>query len=161
MPRLPGLGDIIELLQQQTAALIALPETLRKLDITIGSFMKSVKQGQDTIARIDRLTKRADELLGELEVPIRALAPGLTKVAKILEDPAVDALPELLARVQAQALPVLRSMELTQAQVANIAGTTERLMSMVDDVRDAISSLPGAAALARRRKAREAGPTTT
>jgi hypothetical protein len=69
----------------------------------------------------------------------------------MLKDPAVAAVPDTLAQVQRDVLPVLRALADTNERVAVIAGSTERLMAFVDDTGRTLAGLPGAALLARRR----------
>jgi hypothetical protein len=80
----------------------------------------------------------------ELEEPLRAVAPGLTRLAKVLDDPVVEDLPDTLRKVQADLLPVLRTVADTHERVAFIAGSTERMMGFVEDTSRTFSGLPGA-----------------
>jgi hypothetical protein len=73
-------------------------------------------------------------------------------MAKVLEDPVIQTVPETLAQVQRDILPVLRTLADTNERVAFIAGSTERLMSFVDDTGRTLAGLPGAALLGRGRK---------
>ena len=118
MPRLPGIPDVVGLLQQQTQALLAVPEAVRAV--------------VDLARDAHRVVLRIDDILDELEGPLRDLAPGLTKLAQSLER-----VPE------------------TQAQVAAIAATTGRIMGMIDDVGTRMTSFPGADLFGSRRRTRE------
>jgi hypothetical protein len=97
-------------------------------------------------------------VLGELEQPLKELAPGLRTLAAVLQDPVVATVPETLAQVQRDVLPVLRALAETNERVAVIAGSTERLMAFVDDTGRTLAGLPGAALLARRRAGAAAVP---
>ncbi|MDT7571108.1 MAG: hypothetical protein QOE05_1282, partial [Actinomycetota bacterium] len=107
MPKLPGVPDVIGLLQAQTQALLAVPDAVRAV----------VELARDT----QRVVRRVDDLLDELEGPLRDLVPGLRSLAVALE-----------------------SVPDTQAQVAQIASTTGRIMGLIDDVGTRMSSFPGA-----------------
>ena len=89
----------------------------------------------------------------ELEEPLKALAPGMKRMAAVIDDPIVSAVPETLAQIQRDILPVLRTLADTNERVAFIAGSTERIMAFVDDTGRTIAGLPGAALLSRRRPA--------
>jgi hypothetical protein len=115
MPKLPGLPDVVGLLQTQTQALLQVPDAVRAV----------VELARDA----QRVVRRVDDLLDELEGPLRDLAPGLAKLATSL-----DRVPE------------------TQAQVAAIAATTGRIMGLMDDVGTRMASFPGGPLFGQRRK---------
>ena len=54
-------------------------------------------------------------------------------------------------KVQADVLPVLRTLADTHERVAFIAGSTERIMTFVDETSRTIAGFPGAALLGRRK----------
>ena len=107
---------------------------------------------------VNRLAVRLDSLVEELEEPLSALAPGLRRLAVVLDDPVVDEVPDTLRKVQSEVLPVLRTLADTHERVALIAGSTERIMAFVDDTGRSLAHLPGAALLGRRRVAGRAVP---
>jgi hypothetical protein len=72
-------------------------------------------------------------------------------MATVLEDPIFTTVPDTLAQVQRDILPVLRTLADTNERVAFIAGSTERIMAFVDDTGRTLAGLPGAALLGRRR----------
>jgi hypothetical protein len=96
---------------------------------------------------VQRLTARMDAVVAELEQPLKDLAPGLQRLAVVLDDPVVSALPETVRRVQDEVLPVLRTLADTHDKVAFVAGSTDRLLAFVDS----FSAIPGAGLLGRRR----------
>lgn len=81
-------------------------------------------------ADVQRVVRRVDSLLDEVEPQLRAIAS------------AVDG--DDLARA-------VDGMVETQRQVTAIANTTGRIMSVIDDVGSRLGSLPGAPLLTRRR----------
>lgn len=153
MARLPGIDGLFSLLQTQAEALAALPAAVASLPGAVRGLSELVGEARETLAVVNRLAVRMDALAEQLEEPVRALAPGLSRLAVVLEDPIVEELPETLRRVQADVLPVLRTVADTHERVAFIAGSTERIMSFVDDTSRTIGLLPGAALLGRRRPA--------
>lgn len=161
MARLPGIDGVFAVLQAQTEALAALPGAVFGLTGAVRGLVDAAGQARDTLTAVQRLTVRLDALVDELEEPVRALAPGLRRLAVVLDDPVVDDLPDTLRRVQSDVLPVLRTLADTHERVAFIAGSTERIMTFVDETSRTIAGIPGAALLGRRRAvARAAGPAT-
>jgi hypothetical protein len=106
---------------------------------------------KETVQTMNRVVNRLDTIMIELEEPLKALAPGMARLAKVLDDPVIASVPDTLAQVQRDILPVLRTLADTHERVAVIAGSTERIMAFVDDTGRTIAGLPGAALLARRK----------
>ena len=153
MARIPGLDGLFAALQAQTDSLAALPQAVSALTGAVRHLGEVVGEARETLAAVHRLAVRLDAVAAELEEPLKALAPGLSRLAVVLEDPVVEELPDTLRQVQTEVLPVLRTLSDTHARVAFIAGSTERMMSFVDDTSRAFGGLPGAALLGRRRPA--------
>ena len=126
MPKLPGVSDVIDLLQTQTQALLSVPDAVRAV-VTLA-------------VDAQRVVSRVDSLLDDLEQPLRDLAPGLAKLARTLEGDEIDF--------------IVRGVGETQRQVAAIAATTGRIMSLIDDVGTRMASLPMGPLLAGRRRAK-------
>ena len=144
MVRIPGIGDVVGPLKASAQALAALPGAVLGLAAV-------VDEARQTLAVVHRAAVRVDALVEELEEPLRALAPGLSRVATVLDDPVVDDLPATLRAVQDDLLPVLRTLADTHERVAYIAGSTDRIMAFVDETSRTLSGLPGAGLLGRRR----------
>jgi ABC-type transporter Mla subunit MlaD len=87
MPRIPGLSDLLTLLQTQTEALAQLPRTLTDLNRTIGELTAATALAREMIESAQRITERLEGLVEELQQPVRALKPGLERVGKVLDDP--------------------------------------------------------------------------
>jgi len=148
--RIPGIDGLFGILQAQTEALAALPSAVSALTGAVRSLSDLAHQARETVVTVNRLATRLDGLVEELEEPLRALAPGLSRLAIVLDDPVVEDLPDTLRKVQADVLPVLRTLADTHERVAFIAGSTERIMTFVDDASRSLAGLPGAALLGRR-----------
>ena len=150
MAKLPGIdgvfGSVMGLLQAQTEALAALPGTVRSLTAAVQGLA-------ETVQTMNRMATRIDGIVTELEEPLKALAPGMTRMAAILDSPGIDEIPATLQQVQADILPVLRTLADTHERVAFIAGSTERIMTFVDETSRTLAGLPGAALLGRRKAA--------
>ena len=153
MARIPGIDGLFALLQAQTEALAALPSTVSALNGAVRGLVDVAQQSRETVAALHRLALRMDALVEDLEEPMRALAPGLTRLAAVLDDPIVEELPDTLRKVQEDVLPVLRTLADTHERVAFIAGSTERIMAFVDETGRTIAGIPGAALLGRRKAA--------
>lgn len=106
---------------------------------------------RDTVQALHRLALRAERIADELEEPLLALRPGLVRLAEVLDDPTISEFPETLRHVQDDLLPVLRTMADTHEKVSTLAGSTDRILTFVDDTSRTISGLPGASLLGRRR----------
>ncbi len=151
MARIPGIDTAFALLQAQSEALAQLPEAVAALTGAVRGLGETVSQARETIAAVQRLTARMDGIVAELEEPLKALAPGLQRLAVVLDDPVVGDLPDTLRRVQSDVLPVLRTLAETNERVAFIAGSTDRIMSFVDETSRTFAGIPGAGLLGRRR----------
>jgi hypothetical protein len=138
--RIPGIDSVFSILQAQTEALAQLPAAVTSLTGAVRN-----------LGAVQRLAVRLDSLVEDLEEPVRALAPGLSRLAIVLDDPVVEELPDTLRKVQADVLPVLRTLADTHERVAFIAGSTERIMTFVDETSRTIAGIPGAALLGRRK----------
>jgi ABC-type transporter Mla subunit MlaD len=149
--RIPGIDGAFAVLQAQTEALAALPGAVASLTTAVRSLGETAHSAREALAAVQRLAVRMDGLVEELEEPLRALGPGLQRLAVVLDDPVVEELPDTLRKVQADVLPVLRTLADTHERVAFIAGSTERIMTFVDETSRTIAGIPGAALLGRRR----------
>ena len=110
-------------------------------------------EAREAVRAVRLLTARTDALVAELEEPLRALAPGLRRLAAVLDDPVVADLPVTLRRLQDDLLPVLRTLADTHDRVASVAGQTDRIMSFVDETGRSLAGMTGTSRPGRRRPA--------
>ncbi len=150
MPRIPGISELVSLLQQQTEILASLPSTLVALNKAVRGLSRSVEQGSETFATLQRLATRMERLLDDLEEPVRELRPGLRRLAVLLDDPVLDEIPATLRALQDEGVPAIQGLRETQQRVAVIASSTERLLTGVEDVANRLGALPGASLLRRQ-----------
>lgn len=122
MARIPGVPDLVALLRAQTEALVALPATVVSLQRSVIALGETLEAGRETVLVVGRLALRLERLVDELEAPLVALAPGLTRAAAVLDDPTVDAVPEMIRRIQNEALPLLRAISETQTRLMALPG---------------------------------------
>jgi len=126
MPSIPGLGDLLSLMQKQSEALAQLPSTLIDLNRTIRELTEATALARETIESAQRITERLQGLVEELQQPVRALKPGLERVGRVLDDPAVDTVPETLRRIHDDLMPLIAGLRQAQARVGSVTGVLRR-----------------------------------
>jgi ABC-type transporter Mla subunit MlaD len=126
MPGIPGFGDLLSLLQKQTEALAQLPRTLTDLNGTIRELTEATTLARETIESAQRITERLEGLVEELQQPVRALKPGLERVGRVLDDPAVDTVPETLRRIHDDLMPLISGLRRAQARVGSVTEVLRR-----------------------------------
>jgi ABC-type transporter Mla subunit MlaD len=126
MPGMPGLGDLLSLLQKQSEALAQLPSTLIDLNRTIRELTEATALARETIESAQRITERLEGLVEELQQPVRALKPGLERVGRVLDDPAVDTVPETLRRIHDDLMPLIAGLRQAQSRVGSVTGVFRR-----------------------------------
>jgi ABC-type transporter Mla subunit MlaD len=126
LPRIPGLSELVAVLQAQTEALAQLPRTLTELNSAVRELIAATTVATDAIASAQRTAERLEGLVDELEEPVRALKPGLERVARVLDDPAVDTIPDTLNRVSEDLLPLVHSLRQATDRVGSVTGLLRR-----------------------------------
>ena len=81
-------------------ALAALPAAVASLTGAARGLGDVVVETRATLTAVNRLAVRLDAMAAELEQPLRDLAPGLARLAVVLDDPVVADLPDTLRKVQ-------------------------------------------------------------
>jgi ABC-type transporter Mla subunit MlaD len=133
MPRIPGLNELLSLLQTQTEALAQLPRTLADLNGTVRELTAATTMARDTIASAQRTAERLEELVEELEEPVRALRPGLERVGKVLDDPAIDTVPDTIRRIHDDLMPLIAGLRQAQTRMGSVTGLLRRRPHPDDD----------------------------
>ena len=126
--RIPGLSDLLTLLQQQTEALAQLPRTLTDLQGTVRQLTEATNTARDTIASAQRTAERLETLVEELEEPVRQLKPGLERVGRVLDDPAVDTVPDTLRRIHDDLMPLIHGLRQAQERMGTMTGSMAGLL---------------------------------
>jgi ABC-type transporter Mla subunit MlaD len=126
MPRIPGLTELLSLLQTQTEALSQLPRTLADLNSTVRQLTEATTKARETIDSAARIAESLEALVQELEEPVRALKPGLERVGRVLDDPVIDTVPDTLRRVQEDVLPLIHGLRQAQARMGSVTGILRR-----------------------------------
>jgi ABC-type transporter Mla subunit MlaD len=125
MPRIPGFSELLSILQTQTEVLAQLPRTLSDLNGTVRELTEATTMARDTIASAQRIAERLEELVDDLEEPVRALRPGIERVGKV-DDPAVDTVPDTLRRINEDLMPLIHGLRTAQSRVGSVAGILRR-----------------------------------
>ncbi|HYO37365.1 MAG TPA: hypothetical protein VER97_14915 [Geodermatophilus sp.] len=126
MPKIPGLTELLTTLQAQTEALAALPRTLTDLNGAVRELIQATSTATSAISSAQRTAERLEELVGELEEPVRALKPGLERVGRVLDDPAVDAVPGIIRTIEEDLMPMIATIRQAQSRVAGVTGLLRR-----------------------------------
>lgn len=150
-PPLPTPGEVVGLLAAQAEALAALPVTMVALNRAVRTLAEATAEAAATMRRVSALAGRLDALLDDLEEPVRRLAPGLTRLAEVLEDPVVSELPDTVRALRADLLPAVHAFRETQTRISGLS-------AFVDEAGDRLSGFPGAAALLGLGARRAQGP---
>jgi ABC-type transporter Mla subunit MlaD len=140
MPRIPGLTELLSLLQTQTEALAQLPRTLSDLTGTVRELTKATTMARETIESAQRIAERLEDLVEELEEPVRALRPGIERVGRVLDDPAVDTVPDTLRRINADLMPLIHGLRQAQTRMGSVTGILRRRAREDDDGDDGTGS---------------------
>jgi ABC-type transporter Mla subunit MlaD len=103
-----------------------LPRTLADLNTAVRELITATRVATETIASAQRTAERLEGLVDELEEPVRALRPGLERVGRVLDDPAVDTLPDTLRTVADDLLPLVHGLRQATDRVGTVAGFLRR-----------------------------------
>nr|WP_246325071.1 hypothetical protein [Petropleomorpha daqingensis] len=115
-------------MQQQTEALAQLPRTLADLQGTVRQLTEATNTAKDTVASAQRTAERLEALVEELEEPVRALKPGLERVGRVLDDPAVDTVPDTLRRIHDDLMPLIHGLRQAQERMGTVTGSMAGLL---------------------------------
>ena len=118
--RIPGLTELLGLLQTQTEALSQLPRTLADLQGTVRELTEATAVARETIDSAQRMAERLEDLVEELEEPVRALKPGLERLGRVLDDPAIDTVPDTLTRIHEDLVPLIHGLRQAQSRVGSV-----------------------------------------
>jgi ABC-type transporter Mla subunit MlaD len=126
LPRIPGLSELVDVLQKQTEAMAQLPRTMADLNAAVRELIVATRVATETIASAQRTAERLEDLVDELEEPVRALRPGLERVGRVLDDPAIDTVPDTLRTIADDVLPLVHGLRQATDRVGTVAGFLRR-----------------------------------
>ncbi|SNS19619.1 hypothetical protein SAMN06893096_102453 [Geodermatophilus pulveris] len=133
LPRIPGLSELVDVLREQTEALAQLPRTMAELNTAVRELIAATRVATETVASAQRTAERLEGLVEELEEPVRALRPGLERVGRVLDDPVVDSVPDVLRTVTEDLLPLVHGLRQATDRVGSVAGLLRRRARPEDD----------------------------
>jgi hypothetical protein len=81
---------------------------------------------RETIQSAQRIAERLEDLVEELEEPVRALKPGLERVGRVLDDPVVDTVPDTLRRINDDLMPLIHGLRQAQSRMGSVTGILRR-----------------------------------
>jgi hypothetical protein len=110
-PRVPGIGDALAMLQAQTELMADLPNTIIELQRAVRGLSDVVATTRETMLATQRVAARLEEILDEVDGPVRNLRPGLEKLATVLDDPVIERIPGTLAAVEQAVTPVAAGVQ--------------------------------------------------
>lgn len=135
MPRIPGLGDSMKMVQAQSELITELPKTIAELQRAVKGLAEALAATKETVASTHRVSARLESVLDDIEEPLRSLRPGIERLAVVLNDPAIDRIPDALRSIEQTVGPVnegvqrlrVRSAELTRP----VRSVSERVRAVV------------------------------
>jgi hypothetical protein len=130
--KLPTPADVLRHSVEQIEALAQLPETILIFNRSLNTFAQ-------TVARLDNLVRRLDQLTRPLEGPLNAIAP-------LVEQVNFD---DLVGTFQRNVVPAMEMMGDTQAQIRTIASSIERLIAVMEESFGRVMDLPGVSLMSR------------
>ena len=133
MPRIPGLSELLSLLQTQTEALAQLPRTLADLNGTVRELTAATHHGarHHRVRPADRGAARG---AGRGARGAGARAPaGLERVGKVLDDPAIDTVPDTIRRIHDDLMPLIAGLRQAQTRMGSVTGLLRRRPVPDDD----------------------------
>lgn len=133
LPRIPGLSELVDVLREQTEALAHLPRTIADLNGAVRDLVAATRVATETITSAQRTAERLEGLVEELEEPVRALRPGLERVGRVLDDPAIDTVPDTLRTVADDLLPLVHGLRQATDRVGSVTGFLRRRPRPEDD----------------------------
>ncbi len=116
MPRVPGLSELLALMQAQAESLADLPAMMGEINRAVGGLTEAFTATKQAAASAERATARVEQILDEIEGPILALRPGIERVAKVLDDPVIDRIPMTLRAIETTVLPISERVMRVQAR---------------------------------------------
>jgi ABC-type transporter Mla subunit MlaD len=96
------------------------------LNNAVRELIAATAVASETITSAQRTAERLGQLVEELEEPVRALRPGLERVGRVLDDPAVDTVPDTLRRINEDLMPLIHSLRQAQSRVGTVTGILRR-----------------------------------
>lgn len=136
---IPVVGDLMKTADQQARWM---QEVLEQNARLVAQFPATMKSFNDALERFNQTVGRLDKAVTRIEAASKNLTGPLERVSSALDPKALREIPEVLDAVRREAVPALRAATDTQAQVARMQATIDRVVTILGD-------LPGAGVLRR------------
>ena len=117
LPRVPSMNDAFRMVQAQSDLMSDLPSIIAELQASVRGLSETLTDSKTTAASALRVTARLEDILDEIEEPVRALRPGLQRLAVALDSPVIDRLPATLETIERTVLPVAARVAATTAWI--------------------------------------------
>jgi ABC-type transporter Mla subunit MlaD len=135
---IPVVGDLVKQADNQAQWLQDVLEQnarlVGQLPATMKSFNDSLERFNQTVARLDRVVGSVEGATAQLIGPLEQLAPRLERLAGAVDPRTLREIPDVLDSLRREALPALRAATDTQKQVALIAATLDRVITVLNDI---------------------------
>ncbi|HEV7205558.1 MAG TPA: hypothetical protein VGN18_13190 [Jatrophihabitans sp.] len=145
---IPVVGELMKQAEGQAQWMQDLVEQNARL---VGQFPATMKTFNDSLERFNQTVGRLDRAVTRIESASKNLTGPVEKLAGALDPTALRELPETLDAIRREAVPALRAAADTQRQVALLATTVDRVVTV-------ISELPGMGILRRIATGRDDAP---
>lgn len=139
IPPVPGMSELMRLMQLQAEVLSQLPENIAELSSAARGLAEAVEATKETAASASRVVRRLESLLDELEDPVHGLRPGVERVAEILDAPVVQRIPEVLESIEAAVLPLSQGVEQTRLRIEAFARARRTLLTHISRAAQRVS----------------------
>ncbi|MEO6886907.1 MAG: hypothetical protein ABI232_11590 [Jatrophihabitantaceae bacterium] len=143
---IPLVGDLLKTADNQAQFLQDMVEQNARL---VGQFPTTMKNFNDALERFNQTVGRLDKVVSTIEAatervlgPLEEVSAKLERVLTAVDLPSLRDIPARLDSLRAEALPALRAATDTQRQVAMLAATVERVITVLGEI-------PGASILRR------------
>ena len=129
----PNLGwtDLGRMLQAQNRMLEQLPDTLLRITELLETLVPAVADAAMAMSTAARVTAQVEALVQEIDGPIRRLVPAAERLAAALDDPAITAVPDTLARIQRVVHPVSEAVDRSASRLASARAGVDRAATRV------------------------------
>lgn len=107
VPGFSSWSDLTRLMQAQNGLLEQIPTTLMRLTEVLDKLAPAATDAVETVTISRRVSANIEQLVAELEQPIRDLIPAIERLTTILNDPAIAAIPTTVQRIHDEADPIL------------------------------------------------------
>jgi hypothetical protein len=142
------MNDAFRMVQAQSDLMSDLPSIIAELQASVRGLSETLADSKTTAASALRVAARLEDILDEIEQPMRALRPGLQRLAAALDNPVIDRIPATLETIERTVLPFAARVAATTARMQE---TKARWKSRLARLRASDQPLlPGVAPSAKR-----------